>query len=34
MMKKNYFRNDVMKSSFDRLAEENLKVLQETLRVF
>jgi len=34
MMRKQSFRKDVMKNSFDRLAEENLEVLHQSLRIF
>ena len=34
MMKKQFLRKDVMKNSFDRLAEENLEVLQQSMRIF
>jgi|Wag4MinimDraft_1082647.scaffolds.fasta_scaffold25746_1 hypothetical protein len=34
MMRKQFIRKDVMKNSFDRLAEENMKVLQESYKLF
>ncbi|SDC17820.1 hypothetical protein SAMN04488588_0524 [Geotoga petraea] len=34
MMRKQFIRKDFMKNSFDRLAEENLEVLQHSMRIF
>jgi len=34
MIRKKTTRNDLFKNSFDRLAEENMKVLQESYKLF
>ncbi|SDC17857.1 hypothetical protein SAMN04488588_0525 [Geotoga petraea] len=34
MFRKNDLRRDLFENSFDRLAEENIKVLQESYKLF